>query len=48
MHAVLPEEIAGIASLTLVLKPNAGPIPQTLHDEHFPRKHGPQARYGQG
>lgn len=48
MHAVLLEEIARMASLTLALRPDAAPIPQALHDEHFLRKHGPQARYGQG
>lgn len=47
MHAVLLEEIARVAALTLALRPDAGPIPRPLHDEHFLRKHGPQARYGQ-
>lgn len=48
MHAALLEEIARMAAWTLALRPDAGPIPQPLHDEHFLRKHGPQARYGQG
>jgi len=48
MHAVLLEEIARMAALTLALRPDAAPIPRALHDEHFLRKHGPQARYGQG
>ncbi len=48
MHAVLLEEIARMAALTPALRPDAAPIPRPLHDEHFLRKHGPQARYGQG
>jgi len=47
MHAVLMEEIARIASITLAINAGAQPIPQTLHDQHFLRKHGPGARYGQ-
>lgn len=47
MHAVLMEEIARIASITLAINAGAQPIPQALHDQHFLRKHGPGARYGQ-
>jgi ribulose-5-phosphate 4-epimerase/fuculose-1-phosphate aldolase len=48
MNAVLLEEIARIASITLGLNPGVRSIGQALHDRHFLRKHGPAARYGQG
>ncbi len=48
MNAVLLEEIARIASITLSLNPQAQAIGKALHDEHFLRKHGPGASYGQG
>jgi ribulose-5-phosphate 4-epimerase/fuculose-1-phosphate aldolase len=48
MNAVLMEEIARIACLTLGLNPAVQVIGQALHDQHFLRKHGPGARYGQG
>jgi L-ribulose-5-phosphate 4-epimerase len=47
MNAVLLEEIARIASITLGLNRDVKPIGSALHDEHFLRKHGPAARYGQ-
>jgi L-ribulose-5-phosphate 4-epimerase len=48
MNAVLLEEIAKIASITVGLNPAAGGIEQALLDGHFLRKHGPGATYGQG
>jgi L-ribulose-5-phosphate 4-epimerase len=47
MHAVLMEEIARIAAITLSINAATQPIPSALHDQHFLRKHGPGARYGQ-
>jgi L-ribulose-5-phosphate 4-epimerase len=48
MNAVLLEEIARMATLTLGIDPKAKPASKTLADQHFLRKHGPGARYGQG
>ncbi|MBI5281926.1 MAG: L-ribulose-5-phosphate 4-epimerase AraD [Candidatus Solibacter usitatus] len=48
MNAVLLEEIARMAALTLGINGGAAPIGRALHDQHFLRKHGPGARYGQG
>ena len=45
--AVLLEEIARIALHTVSLNPDASPISTVLLDEHFLRKHGPEAYYGQ-
>lgn len=45
--AVILEEVARLAFETLVLNPAAEPIPVTLRDKHFLRKHGPEAYYGQ-
>lgn len=47
MNAVLLEEIARMASITVGLNPTLTAIGQALHDEHFLRKHGPGATYGQ-
>ena len=46
-HAVVLEEVAKMALLTLQLDPNAAPAPQRIQDKHFLRKHGPNAYYGQ-
>ena len=48
MNATLLEEIARIAAITLGINPNVKAIGKALHDQHFLRKHGPGARYGQG
>ncbi|MBI5084940.1 MAG: L-ribulose-5-phosphate 4-epimerase AraD [Acidobacteria bacterium] len=48
MNAVLLEEIARMAALTLGINAEAKAIGGALHDQHFLRKHGPGARYGQG
>jgi len=45
--AVILEELAHLAWLTLVINPDAGPIAEALRDRHFLRKHGSSATYGQ-
>jgi L-ribulose-5-phosphate 4-epimerase len=45
--AMLLEEIARLAWMTVTLSPDAEPIPVVLRDRHFLRKHGAQAYYGQ-
>lgn len=46
-HAVILEEIAHMAYLTKSLRPDIGPLKQTIIDKHFLRKHGKNAYYGQ-
>ena len=46
-HAVVLEEVARMAILTLTIDPGALPAPQHVLDKHFMRKHGPNAYYGQ-
>jgi len=46
-RAVLLEEIARMAYLTLALNAAARPISDILRDKHFLRKHGPARYYGQ-
>ncbi len=46
-HAVVLEEVAGMALNTCLLAPQASPISAALLDKHFRRKHGPSAYYGQ-
>ncbi len=46
-NAVILEEVARIAALTITLEPGAGPLAKGIRDKHFSRKHGPQAYYGQ-
>ena len=46
-HAVVLEEVAKMALLTIQIDPNAAPAPQRIQDKHFLRKHGPNAYYGQ-
>ena len=45
--ADLLEEVAHMAYGTLTLNAAAEPLPSTLLDKHFLRKHGPAAYYGQ-
>ena len=45
--AVTLEEVARLALLTTILEPGAAPLPATIRDRHFTRKHGPRAYYGQ-
>jgi len=46
--ALALEVIAQMALWTLQLQPAMPPIPKSLHEKHFRRKHGPSAYYGQG
>lgn len=46
-HAVVLEEVARMALLTRMVRPDAAPAPQHVLDKHFMRKHGPDAYYGQ-
>jgi L-ribulose-5-phosphate 4-epimerase len=45
--AVIVEELAAMAWMTLGINPHAQPISQPLRDKHHFRKHGPTATYGQ-
>lgn len=45
--AVILEELAHMAYLTMTLRSEIGAISQALHDKHFLRKHGTNAYYGQ-
>jgi L-ribulose-5-phosphate 4-epimerase len=45
--AVVVEELAHLAYLTLSLNTNATQISEALREKHFLRKHGPGAYYGQ-
>ncbi len=45
--AVIVEELAVMAWMTLTINPQAQPISQSLRDKHHFRKHGPKATYGQ-
>jgi L-ribulose-5-phosphate 4-epimerase len=46
-NAAVLENLAMMAYRTMRLNGNAGPIPSTLLDRHFFRKHGANAYYGQ-
>jgi L-ribulose-5-phosphate 4-epimerase len=45
--AVVVEELAHMAYLTLTIKADVHGISEVLRDKHFLRKHGPTAYYGQ-
>jgi len=45
--AVIVEELAAMAWMTIAINPRARPISQHLRDKHHFRKHGPTATYGQ-
>jgi L-ribulose-5-phosphate 4-epimerase len=45
--AVIVEEIAHMAYLTVSINAHAEPLPDHLRDKHFLRKHGSAAYYGQ-
>ncbi len=46
--AVIVEEIAAMAWMTVTINPAVRPIGEPLRDNHHFRKHGPKAYYGQG
>lgn len=46
-HAVVMETVAEMAMKTKLLNPSAA-LPLYILDEHYQRKHGPNATYGQG
>jgi len=46
-NAVIVEELAHLAYVTLAVNPDAAPISDALRDKHFLRKHGAAAYYGQ-
>ena len=46
-HAVIVEELAAMAWMTVTINPAAQPISRALRDKHHFRKHGPTATYGQ-
>jgi L-ribulose-5-phosphate 4-epimerase len=46
-NAIMLEELAHLAYLTITIKADARAIPAVLRDKHFLRKHGPSAYYGQ-
>ncbi|WP_089138097.1 L-ribulose-5-phosphate 4-epimerase [Vibrio rumoiensis] len=46
-NAVVVEEVAKMAYRTITINPSTLPIPQTLLDKHYLRKHGKDAYYGQ-
>ncbi|MDR3709192.1 MAG: L-ribulose-5-phosphate 4-epimerase AraD [Capsulimonadaceae bacterium] len=46
-HAIILEEVAGLAMRTEALNASASLIPREIADKHFERKHGAGAYYGQ-
>ena len=46
-NALILEETAHLASLTLSLAPNAELLPDYVAEKHYLRKHGEDAYYGQ-
>lgn len=46
-NAVALEEIAYMAYLTVMIRPNAERLPDELRQKHYLRKRGPEAYYGQ-
>lgn len=46
-NAIVLEAVAQMAMQSLAINSQLGPVPQTLLDKHFLRKHGPKAYYGQ-
>jgi len=46
-NAVIVEELAAMAWITLSINPGCQPISRALRDKHHFRKHGPTATYGQ-
>ncbi len=46
-NAAVLEEVSHMALNTLMIKPEATPLPSYIVDKHYQRKHGPNAYYGQ-
>lgn len=46
-NAIVLEEVAAMASVTVTIQPDAAPVDQHLLDKHYLRKHGKNAYYGQ-
>ena len=46
-NALILEEVAKTAALTLSIEPGTPPLDSSLLDRHYFRKHGPGATYGQ-
>jgi L-ribulose-5-phosphate 4-epimerase len=46
--AVTLEEVARLALLSTLLRPDAASLDEVLQRKHYERKHGPSAYYGQG
>lgn len=47
-NGIVLEEVAGMASSSLILNSSLPAVPDYLLDKHFLRKHGKNAYYGQG
>jgi L-ribulose-5-phosphate 4-epimerase len=47
-NAVTLEEVAKMALLTEMLRPDGPPLAVSVRHKHYERKHGPNAYYGQG
>jgi L-ribulose-5-phosphate 4-epimerase len=46
-NAVILEEVAAMAAMTMQINPSAHPCPEHVSEKHFQRKHGKNAYYGQ-
>ena len=46
-NAIVLEQVAKMALLTRMLRPDAAPAPRALIEKHYRRKHGANAYYGQ-
>jgi len=46
-HSVILEEICKMALFTVMIDPNAKPLPEHIIKKHWERKHGKNAYYGQ-
>ncbi len=46
-NAIVLEAVAAMATETLAINPETGPVGDCLLERHFRRKHGPAAYYGQ-
>ncbi len=46
-NAAVLEEVSRMALNTLLIRPDATPLPDYIIEKHYTRKHGPNAYYGQ-